>query len=82
MSCEGWAWGTTDGGEWLTIPGSVYAHPTLHPTAGDAPRPTYVILGHDLVLARVREVAHHGVTVTGLAYRILEVHAPQERGTP
>lgn len=69
---EGWAWGTTDGGEWLTILGSHWASPTLADTAGDAVLPEAAAapwLRDRMVLAHVSEVWHPGVA-SGRAYRI------------
>lgn len=65
----GWVWGVGDGPDWLTVPGSAYTQPTLHPdpkTAGPK-RLDWVN-----TLALVAEVPHDGVTgPRGVAYRIL-----------
>lgn len=64
---EGWAWGTTDGGEWLTVAGSALysTYLALDPARAVPPPP---IIGHPHVLARVRRHGTH--------FEILEM-APQ-----
>jgi hypothetical protein len=71
----GWAYGTTSSGQWLTIPGSAYKRPVLHPAREDAETALAAspLAGNPhmhLTVAHVTEVEHGGVTVTGLAYRI------------
>ncbi len=66
---EGWAWGTTDGGEWLTIAGSALERAALAETPEDAVPPP-PILGSTQILAKV---ARHGDW-----FRILE-RAPADR---
>lgn len=63
---KGWAWGTTDSGEWLCIAGSAHARPHLARTPGEAvPYPTNII-NTTPVLALVEDLGHP-------YYRILEV---------
>ena len=71
---EGWAYGTTDSGDWLTILGSHWKAPDLALEAGGAIRPDVEWIQDRLILARVRETWHPGVA-SGRAYRILEVAA-------
>lgn len=66
---EGWAWGTTDGGQWLTIAGSALDTPVLAVEAADAVAPAPII-GSTQVLARVRRC--------GSWFEILE-RAPEDR---
>lgn len=77
---EGWSWGTTDSGEWLTILGSHWSSPTLYDTAEEATLAKPVALDQPwnadrAVLAYVRETYHPGVT-SGQAYCVLKT----ERG--
>lgn len=74
MNRQGWAWGTTDGGQWLTILGSHYERPVLTATAGEAVRPAaynapWFADERAPILAYVVEVWHPGVA-SGRAYRI------------
>ena len=69
MNSTGYAWGTTHGGEWLTIPGSFHTVPVLTETAEQAERPHP---GAD-TLARVERYTHPGVTGSGRALKILEI---------
>ena len=69
---SGWAWGTTDSGEWLTILGSHWAPGVLVPTAEEAIRPVVADAEWNagrFFLAYVSEVYHPGVS-SGRAYRI------------
>jgi hypothetical protein len=64
----GWASDT-----WLTVPGSAYVRPTLAATHAEAEtqrRERWPNLT-DLDIRYVGEVPHAGVSVSGLAYRIL-----------
>lgn len=71
---QGWAWGTTGAGEWLTILGSHWERPALAATAEEAVRPEaydapWFAGEHAPILAHVTEVWHPGVE-SGRAYRI------------
>lgn len=66
---EGWAWGTTDGGEWLTIAGSALTSAALALTPADAVPPPPII-GQPQILARVHRF--------GTVFRIAE-RAPDEQ---
>lgn len=74
---EGWSAGTTTGGQWLTILGSHFRVPTLHPTAAAAeaaiPATLTGPLRAELVVRYVRETWHPGVTGDGRAYRIVDL---------
>ncbi len=81
---EGWAWGMTDSGEWLTILGSAWDTPPLAPTADQAQRPPALDAEwrrDRATLARVREMWHPGVSGSGLAYLIIE-RAPAPAPAP
>lgn len=77
----GWTWGRIIGSqEWLTVRGSAYVAPPLHPRPGDAgPGPDGAYCGPRLpgdwtrpVLAYVAEMEHTGMTgPRAVAYRIL-----------
>jgi len=72
---KGWAWGTTDGGEWLTILGSHWSAPLLADTAAEAALPEAASapwLRDRMVLAHVTETWHPGVA-SGRAYRINQI---------
>lgn len=72
---RGWAYGTTDDGRYLTIAGSAHKTPKL-PDTHEQATPHPIDRDHEagrVVLALVEEVPHAGVTVTGLAYRVIEV---------
>ncbi|WP_127355790.1 hypothetical protein [Actinacidiphila soli] len=69
MNSTGYAWGTTDGGAWLTIPRSYHKAPVLTETAEQAQRP---YPGAD-TLARVERYTHPAVTGSGRAFKILEI---------
>lgn len=69
MNNIGYAWGTTSGGEWLTIPGSYWKAPVLTETAEEAERP-YPAAD---TLARVERWTHPGVTGDGRAFKILAI---------
>jgi hypothetical protein len=63
---KGWAWGTTTGGEWLTIAGSHWAAPLLAESREDAvPYPANII-NSTPVLALVENLGYP-------YYRIVEI---------
>jgi hypothetical protein len=71
----GWAYGTIDGSdEWLTIWGSYYTRPVLHPTEDDAKAafdasPFAGDAKNTWVICHVTEVPMWGVS-SGYAYQI------------
>lgn len=66
---RGYAWGMTDGGEWLTIAGSAWRAPVLAETPEAAVRDDDPWTN---TLALVEERWHPGVSGDGRAYKILE----------
>jgi len=72
---EGYSAGfATQGGKWLTIPGSAHISPTLFDyveEARDEWKARWPQL-ENLEIRKVRAQRHDGVTVTGIAYLIID----------
>lgn len=61
---SGWTYGEAGGGEWLTVYGSAYQAPVLHPSreAAAGALAASPLAARGLAVAHVTEVWHPGVT--------------------